>query len=326
LAVYSFKNLVQQVLAHTDERTDTNIARDLVKDLLNNAHEDRCTQYAENFLLWDTPETFSTVAAQQQYSLHQLFDKPLYFYNRNTKQYLAEVPNRTFANGNFTLDSANAGSARNFVFWGHSPVLAQPTSASVITFVSDSALDTGTDYEVVVKGINTSNELIAEKVALTGLTPVATTNTFTKILAIVKERVLTGTLTATANTGTVTVLRLSGDEFGRQYRQLWLPERPQSPETIEYRFYRKPLYLVNDYDIPDIPAPYSKVLVYDALLQWGSYNSDTRDAALNLWKEQQLKWEKNLQDYCREGQSFGAHAQFVRQSNTHHDYGIDIAR
>jgi hypothetical protein len=320
MAVYTFKNLYQMVLQQTDEKLSIDTSRDIVVDLINSAHELRCTEYPE-FLLWDTKETFPTVTGQQGYSLHQLFDRPLYFYNRNSKDLMIQVPRRDIQGG---LEDDVTGKARHFSLQGHTNVLGQPASASTLSLVSDSALDTGTDYEIIVKGINTSNELVAEKLALTGTTPVVSTYTYTKILAITKERLMNGQLTVTA--GAVTIIRLLPDEFGRQYQQLWLHQRPTAPETIEYRFYRKPMYLVNDYDIPDIPAPYSKILVYDALLQWGAYNTDTQDKTLHLWKEMQSQWERRLEAYVKEGQSLGAQTRKIRSVAEFSETGMDIAR
>lgn len=326
MAVYTLKNLRQMVLAQTDERTDANIARENVDELINHAHESRCLEFADNFLMWDTTETFNTVANQQQYSLHQLFDRPVYFYNRTSKVLMTETPRRAINDQGNILSPDVTGSAKTFALWGHNNVLAQPTSSSTLSLVSSSASDTGTNYEVVIKGLNTSGELVAEKVALTGTTPVSSGNSYTKIFAITKERAFNGQLTVTSNTGAVTIIRLSADEFGRQYRQFWLFERPTSVETIEYRFYRKPSYLVNDYDIPDIPAPYSKLLVFDALLLWGAYNTDTSDKTLTLWKEQQTKWERLLQSYIKEGQSLGAKSRKVREEIDFYDFGPDRAR
>jgi hypothetical protein len=325
MAVYTFKNLYQMVLQQTDEKLDANTARDTVKDLINTAHELRCTEFPE-FLLWDTKETFSTVNAQQGYSLHQLFDKPLYFYNQTSKVRMTQTPRRNIEEEIGGLSADVTGTARHFSLQGHMNVKAQPSSSSTLSLVSDHTSDTGTDYQVIIKGINTSNELVAESVTLTGTTPVTTSNTYSKVLSISKERVMNGQLTVTSNSDTVTILRLLPDEFGRQYQQLWLHQRPTNAEIIEYRFYRKPSYLVNDYDIPDIPAPYSRLLVYDALLQWGAYNTDTQDKTLTLWKEMQMQWEKRLYDYVKEGQSLGAQTRKVRNVAEFSDVGMDIAR
>lgn len=320
MAVYSYKNLWQLVLQHTDEADDTGAARDLAKALVNNAHELRCAEYPE-FVLWDTEETLTTVTGQRQYSLHQLFDRPVYFYNQTSKSLLTQIPRRN-VEGNPFLANDLTGSTQQFSLWGHNNVLNQPSS-STLSLVSDHTSDTGSNYDVIIKGLNTSGELVAERVTLSGTTPVSSTYTYTKIFSITKERVMNGQLTVTA--GSTTIIRLLPDEFGRQYQQFWTPTAPTSPETITYRFYRKPMYLVNDYDIPDIPSPYSKILVYDALLQWGSYNTDTQDKNLNLWKEMQSQWERRLEAYVKEGQALGAQPRLVRSVSAYNDVGPDTA-
>lgn len=321
--ILTFRSLYEQVAAQQDERTDAGTTRDLIKEYLNQAHSLRCTEYAQHFLLWDREETLTTVIGQQTYALHQMFDRPLYFINRTSRAWLVEVPNRTLNPVEYEVPSTPQGAARNFSFWGYEAVKAQPTAASVITFVSDNAADTGSTRQVAVKGINASGELVADVVTMSGTTPVATTLQFERVLAITKGAAFTGTLTATANSGAVTLLSLSPTEFGRQYRLINLLESPSSAESIGYRFYRKPLYLVNDYDVPDIPAPYSQILVYDALLLMAAYNTDVSEKSIVIWREAQRRWEKALAAHCAESQTLQSRSQYVQESTEYSRYGMD---
>jgi hypothetical protein len=321
--ILTFRHLYEQVAAQHDERTNTGTTRDLVKEYLNQAHSLRCTEYAQHFLVWDREETITTVADQQVYALHQLFDRPLYFINRTARNWLVEVPNRTLTPNEYEVTSTQQGPARNFTFWGFESVKAQPATPSVITLVSDSALDDGASYQVGVKGINTDGELVVDVVTMDGTTPVSTAVTFDRVLAVTKGAAFNGTLEATA--GAVEILRLSPTEFGRQYRLIHLLETPTTAETLAYRFYRKPLYLTRDYDIPEIPAPYSQLLVYDALLLMAAYNTDPSEKSIAIWREAQRRWEKALAAHCAESQTLQSRSQYVQESTEYSRTGMDFS-
>jgi hypothetical protein len=101
-------------------------------------------------------------------------------------------------------------------------------------------------------------------------------------------------------------LKLLASEYGRQYRQIELLNEPTAIETLIYKFYRKPSYLGSDNSIPDIPYPFSEVLVYDALLQMGVYNQNISATARGLWKEEQFRLEQGLIDYDDGPDALGA--------------------
>lgn len=319
--ILTFRHLYEQVAAQQDERTGTGTTRDLVKEYLNQAHALRCTEYAQQFLIWEQEETLTTVPGTRVYTLHQLVDKPLYFFNRTANQWLKETPNRTLTPDEYSFSAVQSASARNFMFWGHSAVKAQPTAASVVTIVSTSALDTGATYQVGVKGINASSELVVDVVTLTGTTPAATTTAFVTVLAVTKGKAFNGTMTATANSGAVSLLSLSPTEFGREYRRIYLIENPPTAETIGYRFYRKPLYLTNDYDIPEIPAPYSQILVWDALLLMAAYNTDVNEKSIAIWQQAQQRWERALAAYVADSQTLQSRSQYVNETESQFIFG-----
>jgi hypothetical protein len=315
--ILTFRNLYEQVAAQNDERTSTDTTRDLCKEYVNAAHTQRCVEYANPFLIWHQEETLSTVADQRVYPLHQLFDRPLYFYNRTSKQWVMETPNRTLSPDEYGFDTSLTGPARNFMFWGHTGVKQQPTGSGTVRVVSTSASDTGSTYQVGVKGMNTSGELVVDVLTMNGTSTVTGAITFAAggILSVAKSRDFNGILTVTGDSGSTTLLALSPQEFGRQYRQIYLLEAPTSAESIGYRFYRKPLFLVNDYDVPDIPAPYAQILVYDALLMWAAYNTDVSEKSIMVWREQQKRWETALNAYCAESQTLNSRSKYVRDTD-----------
>ena len=54
-----------------------------------------------------------------------------------------------------------------------------------------------------------------------------------------------------------------------------------------YRFYKRPTVLSHDNDIPDIPYPFSRILVFDALLELYTYNDANPPA---YWITQSKKY------------------------------------
>lgn len=309
--MYSFKGLYMQALRYFDESGDaTSSIRQLVKDAMNQAHQLRTAEYPWPFMLWPKEETLTTVVGQQLYTLHPQFGRPLYFINATTRSVVREIPERSLLSSgvNWLEDT---GSAQNFYFSGQSPVAAQPSSTSVVTIVSTNALDTGADYQVVIKGIDSAGHLRAEAITPLGLTPVNSASSYSLIVGVTKERSWNGTLTMTSNSGAVTNLVLDAYEYGKGYTQVFIAQTPTTAESIRYRFFRKPLQLVNDFDIPDIPYPYSQVLVFDALLLMASYNPDVKESDKMLWLNQQTRWANALDQAFAEQQTLGALPQTI---------------
>ena len=106
-----------------------------------------------------------------------------------------------------------------------------------------------------------------------------------------------------------TILSLTATETGKRYPQVRLLKDPEGADTIEYRFYRAPRILSVDSDIPDIPYPHSRILVWDTLLLLASYDEAPRP---RYWEGEQAKQLKGLQNKYLEGQALGARPRMVR--------------
>lgn len=309
--IHTYKGLRDQVLRLLDETAaEAPTTLQLVKDLMNQAHQQRCTEFPWPFMLWPDEMTFTTTGGTRSYSLHQEFHRPLYFRNRTTKEYCIEIPFRSVAATGF--DWANdTGSHTHFCYWGTQPVQNQPTTAGVVDIVSDNALDTGTNYDMVVKGEDSNGQIRAEKITPTGLTTASGTITFRKILGVTKGGGWNGNMTLSI--GGTTLLTLLGCEMGRQYKTIYFMEAGNSGETIAYRFYRQPLFLVNDYDIPEIPAPHAQILVWDTLISLAGYLTDINPQTLAIWKMKQQEAQIALyQAYANEQQTLEAQPTYVR--------------
>jgi hypothetical protein len=312
--VHTFKGVRDEVMRLLDESSvESATTLQLIKDAINIAHQQRCTEHPWQFMLWPGVITFSTVTGTHEYPLHQEFHRPLYFLNRTTREFLQEVPMRSVPMVGVDWVNDNDYS-QHFCYWGMQPVQYQPAVPTTVSIVSDNAGDTGTSYGVVVKGEDAYGAVRAEIIYPSGLTPVSGNVTFRKILGVTKAGGWAGYLSLTDNTDNTVLLRLLACEMGRQYKTIFILENPTpGAETVEYRFYRQPLFLVNDYDVVELPAPHGQLLVYDALIHISGYLTETNPQTLQIWKLKQGELEQSLyQAYATEGQTLEAVPQFVR--------------
>lgn len=304
----TLKSLRDEVLGWIDERGDTNTTAANVDAALNQAHAARCVEEKWTFMLWRKVEAFLLTPSVRDYTLHSEFARPLFFYNRTKREYLEEVPTRTLTDPDIDWIASTSGTA--FVLHGVMPVALQPVATSVVTAVSTSAGDTGT---IIVRG-ETLYGIDEDTLTLTGTTPAVGTVSFTSILSLTLSTPGAGRITLTTDGGDTTILVLTAGQLGRNYQQLRLLWVPSSGDTIDYHFYRKPTPLTSDYSIPDIPAPYAKILVWDALLLMAAYDNQVEGNRVELWREKQMALDAALRNAYLDGNSLKSRARYVKYS------------
>jgi hypothetical protein len=300
--------LRDEVLGWIDEVGDSGDTADKVDNALRQAHHLRCTEHPWRFMLYPK-QRFTLAASTISYTLHPLFHRPLYFYNVTQTQFLEETPARQL--DDFDIDFINSVSDTAFRLEGTAAVAAQPSSASVVTLVSTDATDTGSAKAVTIRGETTSG-IETETLTPTGTTPVAGTKSFTTIINVTVAGVWAGTLTLTSNSAAVTVLRLVAGELGRQHQQMRLLWTPSGGDIIEYQFYRSPSPFSADNDIPDIPFPHSKILVWDALLLMAAYDDQVEPGRVRVWERKQQELDNSLRNAYLEPQSLQSRRRFVK--------------
>jgi len=316
MQILTFKELQDEVLAYLDESGDAGTTLTLVKYFLNEAQVKRCDQYPWPFLRWNSPETITLVAGQRLYTLHPECWKPIHFWNRTKNAYMVEMSERQLEEQG--VDWINNTGTRYFRLAEIWPVQYQPTSASAITIVSTSAADTGASYNITITGI-VSDGVTTETLTPAGTTPVVGTRSFSKILGVSLTTALAGTLTLTSNGGAVTNLTLVAGELGRQYRTIELLSQPTAGEVIEYQFLRSPVKMVNNYDVPSIPAPHSRILVWDALQMMTGYLTEMSGTAVQLFVKSSADLEWGMLQTYMPGQTVGAMPQYTRMLQDYSD-------
>lgn len=275
---------------------------------LKQAHTLRMTEDQWKFMLWPNEVSITTVANQQTYSLHQEFLRPYTMRNSTRHTWMIETPSRNVAGDDIDMDRDN--NTDRFVLWGRSPVASQPSSASVITIVSSSGSDTTAAKAITIMG-DTASGVTTESITPNGITPVAGTTSFTNIIEITKAAAWTGTMTMTSNSAAVTNLSLFPTEYGRSYPTLQLLYLPTAGETIKYRFYRKPTELSTTNSITNVPPPFERILVYDALLLMGAYDNRLDGGRNGLWSKWRDELDISMRQTYIEGQSLGAEPRLI---------------
>jgi hypothetical protein len=297
-------SLRNEVLGWLDEVGDSGTTADNVDNAIRQAHTQRVTEERWGFMLYPK-QTLTLTASLSSYSLHTEFHRPLYFFNTTKKDFLVQVPPRSFTDPD--IDFVDGQDGKTFTLWGMAPVAKQPTST--LSLVSTSAADTGSSKAIIIRG-ETASGVETETLTPSGTTPVAGTKTFTTILNVTLTGAWAGTLTLSS--ASITLLTLTAGELGRQYQQLRLLWSPSSADSIEYQFFRKPSPLTNDYDIPDIPFPHAKILVWDALLLMAAYDNQVEGGRLGVWLDNQRRMDLALRQAYLEPQSLRSRGRFVK--------------
>ena len=303
-------NLRTEVLTWLDESaaSSTSATYTNVTNALKQAHTIRLTEDQWKFMLWPSVQSFTTVASTQLYSMHQEFMRPYWVRNTTQDLWMVEAPSRNMEP--LGLDFDNDTDTNQFAFWGRSQVQNQPSSASVVSIVSSSASDITAAKAITIYG-DTASGMTTEALTPNGTTTVAGTTSFTQILGVSKGADWVGTMTMTSNAAAVTNLKLFPTEYGRSYQQMMILSVPTAGETVAYRFYRKPRELSAAGDMTDIPPPFERVLVYDALLLMAAYDNRLDGGRSGLWRAYRDELDMQLRQSQLEGQTLGAQARYI---------------
>ena len=296
------------VLSWIDEVGNTDTTRTIVDNAINQAHKIRLSKRPWNFMM-SRPYTFTTVNDQQTYSLHPDFDRPIYFRDNTTNEDLVEVPLSSLlgSGANWNEDERDP---KRFALWGRSPVSTQPATAGILSIVSSSVAD-ASGKQVKITGDVSGGGTATETITANGTTAANGTIAFSHITSVAKIGTWSGTMTL-KDVSANTLLTLGTADVAKSFPQLFLLASPEAGNVVEYRFYRRPTDLTADGDIPDIPPPYSDILIYDTLMMLGGYNSDMSGQAFKVWTSYQTELELAMESAHIEGQTLGAMPSYIR--------------
>jgi len=304
----TFKNLQDVVLQWMADEGNTGLLLTLVKDAINRTHQNILNDDRYDFMLWPRNETLSVTADKKVYTLHPRFGHPLFFYNPTTDEYLEEIPPKGILESGSDWQDGETSEPERFMLTGVSKLLAQPTSASVVTVATTGGNESASN-SVVVTGSYNGAEVSETLSSGSSWNSIVGSQSFDVIEDVTKVgSSWTRTITATAG---VTLVSLGASEYGRQYRTFELLENPSQASSILYRFYRQPRQLTRDNDIPDLPAGFDDLLVYGALIAMSGYTRATQEE-MAWWVKQQSQLLATLQQTYRSARSIGGRPTYTR--------------
>ncbi len=191
--------------------------------------------------------SFSTVVGTNSYVLPDDFGKEVSCYDSTNDIYLSKMDlTEMFRLNGSTYE--DAGAIGSYLI-KEDTVKEQPTSASVLAISSSSASDT--TQSILIRGISSGVETY-ETVTLTGVTPVNTTNSYTRVKAISKSAATVGSVTITSNSAAVTLALIPKETLETRYKIIKFDKTPSAVVTIKIPYIIKPLPLSQDYDYPII--------------------------------------------------------------------------
>ena len=316
----TYDQIRDEVQSWLDEASNTSTTKTNVGYAINLAHEQRCTESNWTFMEWPQPETFNLVSGTRYYNLHPEVDRMIYVFNRTSKSYLIETPQRQLEPTGVRWNTDTSG--QRYRFAAPSPVSAQPSSADTITVTSSSASDTGSSKAVLIRGV-VSGVVLTESITPTGTSAATSTNSYSLILNLDLAAAWTGTATI-ATTGGTTLATIPASVTNLQYPRIEMLWTPSTTDTIEYRFYRRPRRLSNDGDVVEIPEPFSRILVWDSLLIFAAYDGDINSGRMSIWTGQRDKILHQMQQTYLEGQTVAAEPRYVRSLDDTDSYTIRV--
>ena len=307
----TFKELQDTVLQWMADGGDTGLLRTLVKDGLNRSHQNLLNDDRYDFMLWPRNETLTIAPGQKAYTLHERYAQPYFFYQPEGNLYMEEVPPRGLQESQSDWYEGTTDAPDRFMLTGLAQVQTQPTAATQLQITSIGAQNPAV-CQIVIRGI--SNDVVTEEVLSTqaAWSILYSTHTYTLIESITKvSESWVAPITVTGVTTGQTFLTLNANEYGKQYRVFELLESPTTAQAILYRFYRAPRMLVRDGDLPDVPAEYTDILVYQTLLAMAGYTRAT-PAEQGLWQSHIKKLTDDLQMTYKASRTMGGRAAYVR--------------
>jgi hypothetical protein len=307
----TFKQLQDEALRYFDveDEEDGSADREMVKAALNQANQKRATEDKWKFML-SRAFTLSVIAGQQEYILpHENLDKLQYLYSTTHKRFIISVPMRQvpYADIGFN-DEVTDSNNKYFELVGYSGVKKQPT---VVGPLDVSSSEDETDCTVYIEGEDEDGATINETLTITTTTE-TTTQDFARITYVTKVGDFAGTLLIEDSAGEE-MLTLTTSQQGKQFPVIRFLTVPVTAETCTYRYWRTPRVMERDNDLPDIPFPQCNILVYDALLALATYN-ELDSESVNIWRDQQMRWEMNLYLMKMEANTVGGNAEYINET------------
>jgi hypothetical protein len=204
------------------------------------------------------------------------------------------IPEQKFLGYGADIDTT--GTPTHYRMWDTDMVLTQPSAASVVSIASSSSADL--NIQITVHGIVSGYpdfEIITTD-ASNGTTSVSGSKSFTSIDRITKNAPSAGRITATSNTGAVTlaVLPVGDTTAGILYRKVKIYPKSSTSFNMNIYYYKDPYRLVNDGDIHELGQDFDEAIIMLATAKLNfEQNKDEGEKYYVLYKEEIRNLRKN---------------------------------
>lgn len=278
----TFKQMQDNVLEWTADSGDTSTMRAITKQALNQALTQLVTAEQFDFMLHPQVRTLSISTGTQQYVLPDNWQQGLWVRNQTTKEYLEEIPAKSTVEA--SDDGAiisDDGSIDRFSVISVMNVQGQPASTGTVSVATSGGSEAAANG-IIIQGLDANGAWIEETLSSGSTwTTLTSTNSFSTITNVIKTGT-TWTRTITITRGATTIATLGASDFGKQYQLFELAKVPTASATLEYRYYVKPVKLVYDNQVSQVPEPFEDILEYDALIKIQGYTRAT-DIEVQQW-------------------------------------------
>ena len=306
----TFKELQDSVLQWMADEGDTGLMLDLVKQSLDKVQRKILTAEQYDFMLVPTERTLTVTTGQQSYALPEDFLSMLWLRYPETDEFVEEVPVKAQEEAEDGLEINGQGWPLRYRIVSVQGVKAQPATAGTVT-ITPSGGNEAAANGIVLQGLDSNGEWLEETLSSgTTWASLTSTGSFSKITNVFKTGA-TWTRTITVARGATTLLTLTASQFAKQYHMLEFTSVPTQDKTLEFRYYTKPLSLVYDNQLPQLPSVFTDVLEYETLKLLAGFTKATPEE-LSIWhKESEYLFQQLRQNY-QQARSLGARARRVR--------------
>lgn len=304
----TYKQLQDNVLEWIADAGDTSTMRAITKQALNQAQQQLLTREQYDFMLHPRVQTLTVLNGIRHYALPGNWQQGLWFKNPTTNEWLEEIPSKAIYEAEDGVND-DEGNVQRYMINSVQNVLTQPTASGTVV-VTPSGGSESASNGIVIQGLDANGNWLEETLS-SGSTWASLTSTgsFSHISNIIKTGA-TWTRTITVTRG-VTILSLTASEFVKQYQQLELLRDPSQNHTIEYRYYVKPIPLVYDNQLPQVPESFVDILEYETLIRLVGYTRATPDE-VGVWDKAAQELKNQMSQTYQQARTLGARANRIK--------------
>lgn len=303
----TFKDLQTDCLEWMSDEGDTGLMQTLVKQSLDNHQRRILTQEQYDFML-SPLSTISVTAPTTKYRLPDDFLQALYWRDPDRSDFYEEVPPKGLLEAEDGL-SQSEGVVGRLQIAALQGIITQPSAAGTVTVATTGGTELAAN-SIVVQGLDANGGWVEEQLSSgSPWTNLTSTASFASISNIIKVGA-SWTRTITVARG-VTILTLLAGEFVKEYTILELLNTPTESQTIQFKYYKKPIPLVYDNQLPQIPEQFSDILLYETLIGLQGFTKATAVEIQN-WQNYVNQLETQMKQTYQQARSLGARARYVQ--------------